>query len=134
MTTVEQILIQKGAGVIAVLEDTPISEVARRMAEANVGCLLVEHGPDDIVGILTERDLLRRVLAEGRDPATTPVSEVMTAPVLGCQPQDDILHCAQTMERHHLRHLLVTDGGEPVGILSQRDVLATALHALQAEA
>ena len=128
MGTVEEVLLKKGANVIAVVPETSIAEAAERMKEANVGCVVVEQKPDRIIGIVTERDFLRRVLAEKRNPEETTVADVMSSPVLTCHPQDELTACAGMLEQHHIRHVLVVDRDEPVGIISQRDVLTAILR------
>ena len=71
MSTVESILLEKGPDVIGVRADATICEAVAKMMEANVGCLIVEDD-GEVVGIFTERDLLRRVVGGGKDPATLP--------------------------------------------------------------
>jgi CBS domain-containing protein len=127
MATVEEILLKKGSNVIAVVPETTVSDAAIRMKEANVGCVVVEQQPNTIIGIVTERDFLRRVLAEKLNPDQTTVKDIMTAPVLTCHPRDELSACAAMLEQHHIRHVLVVDRDEPVGMISQRDVLAAIL-------
>jgi len=127
MAIVEDILLKKGSNVIAVVPETSVSEAAIRMKEANVGCVVVEEHPNTIIGIVTERDFLRRVLAEKLDPIETTVKDIMSSPVLTCHPRDELSGCAGMLEKHHIRHVLVVDRDEPVGIISQRDVLAAIL-------
>lgn len=126
MITVEQILLKKGSDVITALPNTSVFDAARSMAEANVGALIIEQD-DKPVGIVTERDLLRRVLAEDRHPKTTLISEVMSAPVKTCHPADDVKACGKIMATTHIRHLAVLDKDELVGVISLRDILV-ALH------
>ena len=126
MSTVESILLEKGSDIIGLLDTTTVSEAVGRMIEANVGCLIVEAG-DKAVGIFTERDLLRRVVGEGKDPKTTLISEVMTSPVNSCSPSDEVGECFKTLSTSQFRHLLVLDNEEPVGVISLRDV-ALVLH------
>ncbi len=121
MSTVESILLEKGSDVIAVSDNTTVREAVARMAEANVGCLLVETN-DKAIGIFTERDLLRRVVGEGKDPDSTLIAEVMSSPVSSCKPSDDIDKCFRTLSAGNFRHLLVLDNEEPVGVISLRDV------------
>jgi CBS domain-containing protein len=127
MAIVEDILLKKGSNVIAVVPETTVSEAAARMKEANVGCVVVEQKPNTIIGIVTERDFLRRVLAEKLDPDETTMRDIMTSPVLTCHPGDELSACAGMLEKHHIRHVLVVDADEPVGMISQRDVLAAIL-------
>ncbi len=138
MAVVENVLLKKGSGVIAVTPETTVADAALRMKEANVGCVLVEQHPDTIVGIVTERDFLRRVLAEGRDPTSTYVTEIMSSPVMTCTPADDVMRCAELLSEHHIRHLLVIDENvgdqsEPIGLISQRDLLAMLLQSVASE-
>ena len=126
MTTVEEILIQKGPTVIVTPAATTVKEAADKMAEAKVGSIVIEEYPK-ILGIFTERDLLVRVVAQGRDPATTPVSLVMSSPVASCTPNADVHQAARAMTDQHIRHLVVVDKEQIVGLLSVRDVLGHIL-------
>jgi CBS domain-containing protein len=98
-----------------------VADAARRMREARVGALLVlEKGR--LVGIFSERDLLTRVVAEGRSPDATKVSEVATRPVATAPAGASLRQCAETLRDKGVRHLPILDaGGNPVGILSARD-------------
>ncbi len=122
MTTIEKVLLEKGSDVVAATREMTVREVVRRMGEANVGCVVIEEN-GKTVGIFTERDLLRRVVNADRDVTTTPISEVMTSPVETCTPGDRVRTCLARMHQGGFRHLAVTDGGEPVGIISIRDLM-----------
>jgi CBS domain-containing protein len=121
MPTVESILLEKGSDIIAVPDSTTVRDAVAKMAEANVGCLLVETN-DKAIGIFTERDLLRRVVGEGKNPDSTMISEVMSSPVSSCKPSDDVEECFKILSSKNFRHLLVLDNEEPVGVISLRDV------------
>ena len=122
MTTVESILMQKGSDIVGIVSGTSVREAVHKMAEANVGSLLVEEDVK-IVGIFTERDLLRRVVDECRDPDTTPIREVMSAPVYTCEASDGMEACAAILADNSFRHLVVMDKDEPVGVISLRDLV-----------
>ncbi len=122
MRTVEDILMKKGSDLIGAATSTTVSQAAAKMKEARCGSLIVEED-GQMVGIVTERDFLFRVLADGRDPQTTPVSAVMSSPVKTVSPADTIEQCSHTFATQHLRHLVIADNGEPVGVLSLRDIL-----------
>jgi len=105
---------------VTVDAQTSASEAARRMAEAEVGAvLLLQHG--ELLGIFTERDLLTRVVAEGRDATTTTVGSVATQPAVSVSLNASLRQCAEMLRDHGMRHLPVLDGAKPVGILSARD-------------
>ena len=126
MATVEDILMRKGSDIVGAVTGTTVSEAVRKMVEANVGCLLIEQD-ERALGIFTERDLLRRVIAKGKDPNTTLIAEVMSSPVQTCQADDDVDKCATILEENNFRHLVVVDNEEPMGVISLRDLII-ALH------
>lgn len=120
--------IMTSAAVIDQSDDT-LAEAARKMWTQQTGSLLVMDG-DDLVGILTERDILRAV-ATGAGLDDTRISEVMTKNVITVGPQTTLREAAKVMADRWIRHLPVVDGGNVVGVLSQRDlagVLAGALN------
>lgn len=122
MPTVESILLKKGSDVIAVLASATVREAVDKMILANVGCVLVEES-EKVVGIFTERDLLRRVVGDDKDPNNTIIGEVMSSPVKSCQPSDDVESCFEQLKSNSFRHLAVLDNDEPVGVISLRDVV-----------
>ena len=98
-----------------------LRDAAKRMDAAGVGSVVVlDDGA--LVGILTERDLLRSVAAS-EAPDTTPVQQRMTSPVVTVGPDWEVYEAAAEMGDHRIRHLVVTEDGRVVGILSVRDVL-----------
>ena len=104
---------------------------ARVMSAHGVGAVLVMDD-DLLVGIFTERDLLNRVVAVGKDPATTAVRDVMTTPVQGLSSNAPIEEAAERMRQHHIRHLAVfDDDGELRGLVSQRRLLDDFLGGLE---
>lgn len=121
MPTVEAILQRKGRHVHSVPHDATVLEAARRMNEHRIGALVVVR-EDRVVGIFTERDVLNRVVAAQRDPATTRVQEVMSSPVACCSPQTTRNECRHVMRQRRIRHLPVVDGEKLVGIISIGDI------------
>ena len=99
-----------------------VLEVARIMVEHNIGAVPVLRD-GELVGIFTERDLMRRVVAAGRDTTKTLVREVMTGDPLTIDPSDTCETCLTLMRRHNFRHLPVCKGRELKGIVSLRDIL-----------
>jgi CBS domain-containing protein len=103
--------------------ETVVLEAARVMSEHNIGAVAVKNGKK-VVGVFTERDLLKRVVAAGRDPATTPVREVMTGEVVSVADSTSPAKAAAIMRSHRMRHLvIVDDNGDYLGLLAQRHIL-----------
>ncbi len=125
MATAAEILEQKGSDVVSVLSSWTVRQVVEKMIEANVGCVLVEEAEGDpvkVIGIFTERDLLRRVVGAAKDPDTTLIGEVMSSPVQSCALNAEIDDGVDILRTNSLRHLMVAEGNEPVGVISLRDV------------
>ena len=109
--------------VVSVAPETQIGDAARRMIEADVGAAVVLTQTDDLVGVITERDLLRCV-SENIDRAT-PVSERMTRHVLTASPGTELAQAMALMVDGHFRHLPVVNGeGHVIGLVSMRDLMA----------
>jgi CBS domain-containing protein len=92
------------------------------MVERNIGAVPVLHN-GKLVGIFSERDLMRRVVAEGRDPRSTCMAEVMTDDPLTINTHEELDSCMALMRRHGFRHLPVCHEGQLVGMVSLRDIL-----------
>lgn len=107
-----------------------VSDVAKRMAGGQVGAVLVVAG-DDLVGVFSERDVATRVIAAGKDPATTAVGDVATKDVVSVGPDDGIRAALDKFRAGKFRHLPVVNGGKAVGILSTRDLMAAAIDRLE---
>jgi len=99
-----------------------VLEAARYMMEHNVGAVPVLRN-GDLIGILSERDIMNRVVAVGRTPGTTAVSEVMTANPRAVHADESIEECLFIMREFGFRHLPIMDGKEIKGLVSLRDVL-----------
>jgi len=110
--------------------DDLVADVARSMSQNQVGAVLVVEG-GVMKGILSERDVVSRVVAEGKDPTTTRVSAVATAEVVAVDVDTHIRKCAEMQFVMGVRHLPVTENGKPVGILSSRDFLAYVAEGLE---
>jgi CBS domain-containing protein len=93
------------------------------MAEHNIGSILVMQNGEDLVGIFSERDLLTRVTANGLDPETTPVREVMTEDVIVVSGETSRREALHIMQEQHIRHLPIADDEKLYGIVSLRDLL-----------
>ena len=104
-----------------------VFDVAQAMVERNIGAVPVLRD-GLLIGIFSERDLMKRVVVEGRDPRTTQVDEVMTDDPLTVSPDENLETCMVLMRRHGFRHLPVCRDGDLVGIVSLRDILLHDLH------
>ncbi len=113
--------------VIHLTPSASVREAARLMSENHIGALLVmDEGR--LVGIFTERDAINRVLAEGRDPDSTPLSEVMTRDPVTLSPQTAATQALRLMGEVGFRHLPVVANDEVCGIISLRDFVGVELH------
>jgi CBS domain-containing protein len=99
-----------------------VRDVARTMSDRNIGAIAVLDS-GKLVGIFSERDVLTRIVAEGRNPDDTRVDSVMTRDIIVAAPGDDINDALQKMHECNCRHLPVVQGGNLVGMISIRDLL-----------
>ena len=126
MRLVKHLLEGKGTAIYAIAPDKPVLEAIRMMADKYVGALLVMRG-DELVGIVSERDYARKVILKGKSSAATPVSEIMTAPVLSVAPGDTAHRCMRVMTEKRIRHLAVVEDGKVVGVLSIGDLVKAVI-------
>jgi CBS domain-containing protein len=117
--------------VVTVSPATTVDEIARRMTERNVGCVVVAESKRDVVGLITDRALVTRVLGEGRDPSRVRAQEIMTEDVVTVGADQNVIDAARVLaEAGPFRRAPVVDGmGNLVGILSIAE-LALVAHAL----
>jgi|SRR5688572_15410991 len=127
---IRQIISQKA--LVTTTERTTVAEAARTMKEFKVGAILVLKD-GKLCGIFTERDALTRVLAEGRDPAKTPLARVMTPNPDTIAPDQPFGQALIQMYDHGYRHMPVVENGKPIGIVSMRDAVPPELHELEVD-
>ncbi len=108
---------------------TTVLEAAHQMKAHGKGAMLVVEG-SQLIGIFTERDALFRVIAGGRDPATTAIADVMTPQPQTIHPDEPFLNAMRIMHRGGFRHLPVAEHGRPLGMVSARDALDDDLYEL----
>jgi CBS domain-containing protein len=105
---------------------TPVAEAAKLMRDEDVGLAPVVEG-DRLVGTLTDRDIAIRVVAEGKDPASTPVREVASTEVVTVDPEQDLDEATRLMAQHQVRRIpVVEEDGRLVGVVAQADVARQA--------
>lgn len=132
MSTLRQILLAKGRNVITASPSMPVFDAIRIMAQQNVGALLVVEN-DELVGLFSERDYLRKIALKFRSSRQTPLSDVMSSPVLCAKLSDEIDHCMALMTKHRYRHLPVLENDELCGIISMGDLVSFLLHEKEIE-
>src|ERR1051325_4572783 len=133
MPSVMDILADKGTDVYTISPMATVLEATHAMNDQKIGALVVKDGGGRGMGIFTERDVLRRVIAAEKSPKAGRVGEVMTRDVVCCPPDADIDEASRIMRDRHVRHLPVCDGdGNLLGLISIGDL--NAYHASSQEA
>jgi CBS domain-containing protein len=122
MDQVSNILKGKTGALLTISSEASVLDMVAQMVDANVGSLLVTVG-GRIEGIVTERDYLRRVTLEGRTDKDTPVSEIMTSPLIVVTPETPVEECMAIMTDRRIRHMPVVDNGEVIGLVSIGDLV-----------
>lgn len=110
-----------------IAQSATIADVAQQMTRHGVGSLAVLDENRNFVGIITERDMLSKVLAKSLPPKQTLVGDIMSASVLSCTPQTSVTEAEALMAKHQIRHLPILHDGKAVGMISGRDLIAYRL-------
>ncbi len=127
MATARHLLDRKGRAIFSIGPDDPVLEAIRLMAEHQVGALLVMKD-DRLLGIVSERDYARKVILKGHSSADTPVSQIMSSPVISVSLTNSVQECMQLMTSRRLRHLPVVEGGEVLGMISIGDLVKAVME------
>ncbi|MER5265534.1 CBS domain-containing protein [Actinosynnema sp. NPDC002837] len=127
---IADVLRNKGSAVATVESRASVAELVAALAEHNVGAMVV-LGPGGIAGIVSERDVVRKLNDRGGELLAAPVAEIMTSEVLTCTPRDSVDSLTVLMTERRIRHVPVVDGGELVGIVSIGDVVKSRINQLQ---
>jgi CBS domain-containing protein len=130
---VSDILSQKGGLVFSVTPDTTAAEVAKQLSVKRIGSVLVLNDLSTVVGIVSERDLVRALAIHGAKAMELEIRQIMTREVVSCHPDDSIDEVMQTMTNGRFRHLPVIHHGELVGLISIGDVVKARLEETQHE-
>jgi CBS domain-containing protein len=131
---VSDILSQKGGLVYSVRPETTVAEVARHLSMRRIGSVLVLDDQDTVVGVVSERDLVREIARHGAAALDMVARQVMTCEVVTCDPDDSIDEVMASMTSGRFRHLPVVRHGELLGIVSIGDVVKARLSETRAEA
>jgi CBS domain-containing protein len=131
MPTMQDILSSKHTEIHTIRPEATVLEATKKMNQHKIGALVVMQD-NQVVGMFTERDVLRRVVAEQRDPSSLCVAEVMTTEVICAEPETDLEEAANIMKTRRIRHLPICDaGGQLLGMISIGDL--NALYATEQE-
>jgi len=126
MTTARQLLDQKGKTIWSIEPDATVFDAVAKMAEKNVGSLLVMDG-DKLIGIITERHYARKVVLQGKTSPTIPVRDIMESEVIAVSPEQSVEQCMAIMTEERVRHLPVVQGDKPIGIVSIGDLVKSII-------
>lgn len=124
MTSINQLLQNKGNHVWSVAPDDTVLKALGIMAEKNIGAVIVLEADGTVCGIFSERDYARKVVLNGRSSKSTPIRDVMTSEVYYVRPQDSVERCMSLMSDKRFRHLPVLDDKKQIlGMISIGDVV-----------
>jgi CBS domain-containing protein len=126
MTTIRQLLREKGDKVISIRPADLVNDAIRIMAEKNIGSLVVMEG-ETLKGIVTERQYARHVALNGAVSPATRVLEVMETTILYARPEQSVAECMAVMTNRRVRHLPILDDGQLVGIISIGDLVKSII-------
>jgi CBS domain-containing protein len=127
---ISDILRHKGASVVTIGPDESVRNLLALLAKHNVGALVAVDG-DQVVGIISERDIVRTLDERGEGVLAANVSDLMTATVVSCAPDDSVDKIAEAMTELRIRHMPVLAGGKLVGIVTIGDVVAGQIRQLE---
>ena len=131
---VNKILELKGRDVVTIEPAQALSEAVKVLSERRIGALLIADGQRPVSGIISERDIVRAVAAQGVKALEEPVSRFMTEKVVTCTGQTSINDVMELMTKQKFRHVPVVEGGRLAGIISIGDVVKLRLEEVEAEA
>jgi CBS domain-containing protein len=126
MSTAQHILDQKGNNIWSIHPDATVFDAIAKMAEKDVGSLIVMDG-DEIVGIITERHYARNVVLKGKTSPTTKIRDIMERHVIFATPEQSVEQCMAIMSEKRIRHLPVLHGKQVIGIISIGDLVKSII-------
>ncbi len=126
MKTIKQLLNEKGHVVVSIAAGDSVFDAIKLMAEKGIGALVVMDGPK-LVGVISERDYARKVILRGRSSNTTPIREIMSAPVVCARPEHTVEECMALVTEKRIRHVPELQGTELVGMISLGDLVKSII-------
>lgn len=130
-TDIRRRVLKNTDGVVKVLETATVTEAAQRMSRHKVGCAIVVQADQNIVGILSERDVLTKVVARRRSPESTLVRDVMSSKVAFCTRETPISRARHIMAKNGIGHLPIIEEGVAIGMISSWDTLSGQLSSVE---
>lgn len=128
---ISALLAAKGSDVATIAPDATVATLVRLLAERGIGALVVSTDGERIEGIVSERDVVRRMVQVGGDVRDEPVSAIMSTEVATCGPDDAVDHLMAVMTEQRVRHVPVVADGRLCGIVSIGDVVKSRIHELE---
>jgi CBS domain-containing protein len=129
---ISDLLRAKGSDVITTPADATVRELIASLAEHGIGALVVVDGPQ-VLGMVSERDVVRRLNEWGDTLLDRQVNDIMTESVYSCRPDDDVDHIAETMTERRIRHMPVLDRDDLIGVVSIGDVVKSRIQQLEVD-
>ena len=129
---IADVLRNKGAAVVTINPDATVRELLAGLADQNIGAMVVV-GADGVVGIVSERDVVRQLHTHGASVLSRPISKIMTSTVATCTKSDTVDSISVLMTKNRVRHVPVLDGKKLIGIVSIGDVVKQRLAEAQSE-
>jgi diguanylate cyclase (GGDEF)-like protein/putative nucleotidyltransferase with HDIG domain len=120
-------IFERPSEIITIGHNTSIKEAAVKMFTNKVSCLIVNNDDGEFIGLVTERDIVNRVVASSMDIEKTTISNIMSTHIISCSPNTPSSEVREIMTANQIRHLPIIDTGSVVGILSTRDLMARQL-------
>ena len=118
--------------VVSIQREATIAEAAKAMASCKISCIVVVEG-EEVVGVFTEKDLMKKVIAQQKDPANTKIEEVMSSPVMAIPTDYSVFSAAKFMEKNRIRRLVVLEDKKLCGIITQTNIFMAIKEKLQKE-
>lgn len=131
---VESVLRSKGNKVVTAKPETPVTDIARTLAEARIGAVVISGDERRVEGVLSERDIVAAIAAEGPSALSKRASDLMTREVVTCSPQDQVADLMSVMTARRIRHIPVLEDGALSGIISIGDVVKCRVQEIEFEA
>ncbi len=131
MHTVNDLLVRKPPKIVMIDPRCTVLQTLLKLAEHGIGALVVADNEGNLAGIVTERDISKGAVKYGEAFLKRPVSDLMTGDLITCDVTDSVVDALAMMNRGRIRHLPVINGGEVVGMLSVRDMLAVCIEAMR---